>query len=78
MKEFLKREAGQDLAEMQEKIIYIGDAANDESAFREIRHSVGVAKLDGLASPPRYTSVRTNAEGFSETAARILGARGQV
>jgi hydroxymethylpyrimidine pyrophosphatase-like HAD family hydrolase len=76
MKDFLLRESGRPLEEMQEKILYIGDAPNDEAAFREIRHSVGVADLRGLACPPRYLSARKNAEGFSETAAYVLGARG--
>jgi HAD superfamily hydrolase (TIGR01484 family) len=79
MKDFLVREAGRPLEEMQEKILYIGDALNDEPAFREIRHSVGVANilpvLDSMKHPPRYICENRNAEGFTETAEFILKAR---
>jgi HAD superfamily hydrolase (TIGR01484 family) len=79
MKDFLLREAGRSLEEMQEKILYIGDAPNDEPAFREIRHSVGVANiravLGGMEHPPRYICENKSAEGFTEIAERILSMR---
>jgi HAD superfamily hydrolase (TIGR01484 family) len=79
MKDFLWQETGRGLDEMQEKILYIGDAPNDEPAFREIRHCVGVANilplLDGLKYQPRYICKKKNAEGFTETVNYILKAR---
>jgi hydroxymethylpyrimidine pyrophosphatase-like HAD family hydrolase len=79
MKDFLLREAGRGLDEMQEKIFYIGDALNDEPAFREIRHSAGVANirpvLDSMKHPPRYICENKSAEGFAETAEYILKMR---
>jgi HAD superfamily hydrolase (TIGR01484 family) len=81
MKDFLAREAGRPLEDMQEKILYIGDALNDEPAFREIRHSVGVANiravLGRMKHPPRYICENKSAEGFTETAEFILKARGE-
>jgi HAD superfamily hydrolase (TIGR01484 family) len=80
LKDFLRREAGHSLDDMQEKILFIGDSPNDEPAFRELRHSVGVANIlsfiDSLKFPPRYISEKESAEGFSETAAAILSLRG--
>ncbi|MDR1179090.1 MAG: HAD-IIB family hydrolase [Spirochaetales bacterium] len=79
MKDFLVREAGRPLEEMQEKILYIGDALNDEPAFREIRHCVGVANilpvLGAMKYPPRYICENKSAEGFTETAEFILKTR---
>jgi HAD superfamily hydrolase (TIGR01484 family) len=81
MKDFLLREAGRGLDEMQEKIFYIGDALNDEPAFREIRHSAGVANirpvLDSMKHPPRYICGKKSAEGFTETAEYILKMRAE-
>jgi HAD superfamily hydrolase (TIGR01484 family) len=76
MKDFLAREAGRSLEEMQERILYIGDALNDEPAFREIRYCVGVANilpvLGGMKFPPRYICGNKSAEGFAEAAEFIL------
>ncbi|MCL1817279.1 MAG: HAD-IIB family hydrolase [Spirochaetaceae bacterium] len=79
IKDFLLREAGRPFDSMGESILYIGDGLNDEPAFREIRHSVGVANIrDVLASlrfAPRYICEKRSSEGFAEAAAYILGAR---
>jgi HAD superfamily hydrolase (TIGR01484 family) len=81
LKNFLLRETGRSLEEMQEKILFIGDSPNDEPVFRDIRRSVGVANIrafiDTLQFPPLYISEKESAEGFSETAALILNKRGK-
>ncbi len=79
LREFLRREEGRGLPEMQEEIVFVGDSPNDEPGFREFRHSIGVANirefLGRLVHGPRYITDNEAAEGFSEAASIILRRR---
>lgn len=81
LRDFLLREGGGSLEEMQERIIFAGDSPNDEPAFREFRHSIGVANirdfLDRLEHPPRYVTEGRGGEGFAEAVSTILRQRSE-
>lgn len=61
------------------RVLFIGDAPNDESLFRTFPISVGVANiqrhLDGLAHRPRWLCEASHGEGFVEMAKGVLAAR---
>ena len=79
LKAFLRKECGKDLADMQGKILFVGDSPNDEPSFRELETSVGVANigkfLPRLKHPPRYVTKAEGADGFAEMAGLILEKR---
>ncbi len=79
LKTFLLKETGAALAEMQGRILFVGDSPNDEPSFRELETSVGVANiakfLPRLEHPPRYVTEKEGAEGFAEMAKTILDKR---
>ena len=58
--------------------IFIGDSGNDASAFEWIPLSVGVANvrehLEDIPTPPRWITAGDRGRGFTEVAARLLGA----
>ena len=80
LRESLRRESGRSLDEMQEEVLFAGDSPNDEPAFREFRHSIGVANirdfLHRLDHPPRYITGARGGEGFAEAVSIILRLRG--
>src|SRR3546814_309512 len=70
---------GIDTREQARRVLFIGDAPNDESLFRAHALSVGVANikphLGGLAHPPRWVCDAGHGAGFVEMADRVLRAR---
>lgn len=62
--------------EQRAKVLYIGDAPNDESMFAEFPLSVGVANIrehiPGLIHPPGYISQTPGGLGFAEIAQFLL------
>ncbi|SDL06149.1 hypothetical protein SAMN05661010_00873 [Modicisalibacter muralis] len=65
-----------------QRVLFIGDAPNDESLFRAYPLSVGVANikphLETLAHGPRWLCDASHGEGFSEMANRLLAVRQEV
>ncbi|MGB3289315.1 MAG: HAD-IIB family hydrolase [Burkholderiaceae bacterium] len=65
--------------EQSRRVLFIGDAPNDESLFRAYALSVGVANikhhLSKLAHPPRWICDAGHGAGFVEMADRVLQAR---
>lgn len=61
------------------RVLFIGDAPNDESLFRAYPLSVGVANikthLETLAHAPRWLCDASHGEGFTEMANRLLAVR---
>jgi hypothetical protein len=61
------------------RVLFIGDAPNDEPLFRHFPLSVGVANiaphLDKLAAKPRWLCDAGHGEGFVEMAEKVLSAR---
>jgi HAD superfamily hydrolase (TIGR01484 family) len=76
---FLAEEAAGSVEELSERIIFIGDSPNDEPLFAGFPHSIAVANirryLSGLTHRPEYVTQGDSADGFGESAARILAAR---
>jgi HAD superfamily hydrolase (TIGR01484 family) len=68
-----------DPQEQSRRVLFIGDAPNDESLFRAYALSVGVANitphLNSLTHPPRWVCDAGHGAGFVEMADRVLRAR---
>ncbi|HET8789945.1 MAG TPA: HAD-IIB family hydrolase [Modicisalibacter sp.] len=64
------------------RVLFIGDAPNDESLFRAYPLSVGVANikphLETLAHGPRWLCDASHGEGFTEMANRLLTVRQEM
>lgn len=62
--------------EVKDKYLYVGDSPNDEPFFAEFKNSVGVANvqefLDLMQSPPNYICSKPGGEGFAELVEYIL------
>ncbi|MDN5863564.1 MAG: hypothetical protein L0H19_08960 [Salinisphaera sp.] len=75
----LNDDLGIDAREQARRVLFIGDAPNDESLFRAHALSVGVANikphLGSLAHPPRWICDAGHGAGFVEMADRVLQAR---
>nr|WP_297456593.1 HAD-IIB family hydrolase [uncultured Halomonas sp.] len=77
---------GEDMAlsteAQRQRVLFIGDAPNDESLFRTYPLSVGVANikphLETLAHRPRWLCDASHGEGFTEMANRLLAARSEM
>lgn len=73
---------GIDTREQAQRVLFIGDAPNDESLFRAHALSVGVANikpyLSGLMHSPRWVCDASHGAGFVEMADRVLQARQQA
>ena len=65
--------------EQSRKVLFIGDAPNDEPLFRRFPLSVGVANivphLDKLEAKPRWLCDAGHGDGFAEMAEKVLSAR---
>lgn len=68
-----------DPAMQRERVLFIGDAPNDESLFAHFPLSVGVANiaahLDALTHRPRWLCEASHGDGFAEMAKALLDAR---
>jgi HAD superfamily hydrolase (TIGR01484 family) len=77
--ELLADDLGIDPREQSRRVLFIGDAPNDESLFRACALSVGVANikphLNSLTHPPRWVCDAGHGAGFVEMADRVLLAR---
>ncbi|MHB0775281.1 HAD-IIB family hydrolase [Halomonas sp. WWR20] len=67
------------IAEQAQRVLFIGDAPNDESLFAAYPLSVGVANitphLGKLTHTPRWVCEAGHGEGFEEMANRLLAVR---
>lgn len=61
-----------------ERLVFIGDSANDQPLFRALPLTVGVANVadNDLAVPPRFVTSGRCSAGFAELGDMIAGARG--
>ncbi len=79
---FLAEESGLPLADLQDRILFIGDSPNDEPLFRGVSHSVAVGNLrefvPRLTHLPRYITQGDSSVGFCEAVEVILGKRAGV
>ncbi len=70
---------GRDLAQEQDRWVFVGDSGNDQAMFQHLPHSVGVANIarcaPQLAHLPRYVTQGERGAGFAEVARAILAAR---
>src|SRR3546814_18295886 len=77
--ELLADDLGIDPQEQSRRVLFIGDAPNDESLFRACALSVGVANikphLNNFAHHPRWVCDAGHGAGFVEMADRVLQAR---
>lgn len=76
---FLAERYGDDLDDVADRWLYVGDSANDEPMFARFPHSVGVANvrrfLPRMQSWPRYVCPSEGGEGFAELLGHVLAAR---
>jgi HAD superfamily hydrolase (TIGR01484 family) len=79
VRRFMEDRASSSFQDVRSRILFIGDSHNDESLFREIPVSVGVANirnfLDRLDHLPTYITEEESAEGFREMADFLLERR---
>ena len=72
----LEQDFGLSIAEQRRRVLFIGDAPNDESLFRNYPASVGVANiaahLGAMQARPRWLCSASHGEGFVEMAERLL------
>jgi hypothetical protein len=68
---------GIDMDAENETIVFAGDSPNDAPMFAHFTHSVGVANVRrfDLAAEPAWVTDQESADGFSELADALLGAR---
>ncbi|SHF85246.1 hypothetical protein SAMN02745148_03690 [Modicisalibacter ilicicola DSM 19980] len=75
----LVEDMGIDGEARERRVLFIGDAPNDEPLFRDIPLSVGVANvtphLDRMTHHPRWLCEASHGEGFVEMARGLLAAR---
>lgn len=74
----LEEDFGIASGEQAHRVLFIGDAPNDESLFARFPLSVGVANiarhLDNLQSRPRWVCQASHGAGFEEMVERLLAA----
>ena len=72
MKELFK----EDLEEIKEACVYLGDSPNDESFFKRFPNSIGVANirefLVKIEHKPTFITEKSGGEGFAEAITHIL------
>lgn len=75
----LEQDFGLSVEQQRQRVLFIGDAPNDESLFRSYPTSVGVANiaehLDAMQARPRWLCTSSHGEGFVEMAERLLASR---
>ncbi|WP_136067793.1 HAD-IIB family hydrolase [Modicisalibacter radicis] len=75
----LEQDFGLSLEQQRQRVLFIGDAPNDESLFRSYPASVGVANiavhLDTMQAHPRWLCTASHGEGFVEMAERLMASR---
>lgn len=78
---FLRDEFGLSDAQMQARVLYVGDSPNDVPMFAHFELSVGVANVrryaDKMYPMPRYITQRESGEGFAELVEYVLRERGR-
>lgn len=76
----LAEDFGVPAAEQADRVLFLGDAPNDEPMFRRYPLSVGVAnirpRLSAITHPPGWITAASHGDGFCELAAHLLAARG--
>lgn len=77
--QLLENDYGLDAAARQRRVLFIGDAPNDESLFQAYPLSVGVANINPhlhrLEHKPRWLCDASHGDGFTEMADQILSIR---
>ena len=75
----LEQDFGLSIAEQRRRVLFIGDAPNDESLFRNYPASVGVANiaahLEAMQAQPRWLCSASHGDGFVEMTERLLATR---
>nr|WP_298415625.1 HAD-IIB family hydrolase [uncultured Halomonas sp.] len=75
----LVEDLGLDARDRARRVLFIGDAPNDEPLFRDVSLSVGVANifphLGKLTHAPRWLCEASHGEGFVEMAKGLLAAQ---
>ncbi|GHB02322.1 HAD-IIB family hydrolase [Modicisalibacter luteus] len=75
----LEEDFGFSAREQERRVLFIGDAPNDESLFARFPLSMGVANisqhLSTMQSHPRWICQASHGAGFEEMAERLLAAR---
>lgn len=74
---FLARHCGQDMAQIRDRILYVGDSQNDQVMFAGLPYTVGVSTVAQhvLESWPRWITQGPGGAGFVEVAERLIAAR---
>ncbi len=75
----LEQDFGLSAVEQRRRVLFIGDAPNDESLFRHYPASVGVANiaahLKTMQAHPQWLCAASHGAGFVEMAERLLASR---
>lgn len=75
----LAEDFGVPAADQADRVLFVGDAPNDEPMFRRYPLSVGVAnirpRLNAITHPPAWITAASHGDGFRELAAYLLAAR---
>lgn len=75
-KEFVRREFGRPLTDMQQEICFVGDSPNDEPMFQFFQNSFAVKNVEkflpDLNFKPQFLAGDRGGVGFAEVAAKIL------
>ena len=76
---FAHEVAGLDIAQENERVVFVGDSPNDAPLFGFFRHACGVAGVRAFAghldAEPAYVTQGGGGRGFVEVAERLLGAK---
>ena len=76
---FVREYASEDLDDVRERSLFVGDSPNDAPMFRYFPLACGVANVldfdDALTDRPAYVARERGGRGFVEIAARLLDAR---
>lgn len=73
----LARHCGQDIAQIRDRILYVGDSQNDQVMFAGLPYTVGVSTVaqHALESWPRWITQGPGGTGFVEVAEQLIAAR---
>lgn len=76
-RQFLAAHYGQELAQLRDRILYVGDSQNDQVMFAGLPYTVGVSTVveHRLDSWPRWITQGPGGAGFVEVAERLVAAR---
>ncbi len=76
---FAHEVAGLDIAQENDRVVFVGDSPNDAPLFGFFRHACGVAGVRAFAghldAEPAYVTQGGGGRGFVEVAERLLGAK---